>query len=229
VGPQDGRRQAELVDAVVAHVDGVHLLARRVVGRDVHGVEVQVGGLHLGALGELVAHADEHVDHGLFDLGEQVRTARWNHGRRHRQVQPFGTQAGVQLASLQHHHARVERCLEVLLEGVELLAQFTPTVRVQAAHLLLDSGERRLATGEPDPDVLQVGHVGGVSDGGERLVAQRFQLGHGTFHGSGVVEVLGPGSLTVSPAEEAPRGRPHQPPRRIRTTPRRRGPGSGPA
>ena len=70
VGAQHGgARLAHLDVERVVHV------ARRVVGREVEGAEVVPVGLHLGALGDGEAHADEHVLERLDGLGDEVQVA----------------------------------------------------------------------------------------------------------------------------------------------------------
>ena len=61
-----------LARAVRRDVEGVLLAARRVVGREVQRVEVELLGLDLGALGQFPAHRDEGVGDVLGQDGDRV-------------------------------------------------------------------------------------------------------------------------------------------------------------
>ncbi len=81
-----------LPGSVGGDVEGVLLAARRVVGRKVQCVEVELLGLDLGSLGELPAHRDECVGDMLGQDRDRVAGADGLTGRRQRHVDALGDQ-----------------------------------------------------------------------------------------------------------------------------------------
>ena len=87
VGAQHG---AALLGAGVVDEEGVPVAARRVVLAHVEGAEVVPVGLHLGALGNLEAEADEHVLEPFPRLGDEVGVTTARPGGELREVEPLG-------------------------------------------------------------------------------------------------------------------------------------------
>ena len=81
-------------------VEGVLLAARRMVGREVQRVEVELLGLDLGSLGELPAHRDEGVGDVLGQDRDRVAGADRLAGRGQRHVDALGDQhCGIALGA----------------------------------------------------------------------------------------------------------------------------------
>ena len=126
VGPLDvlGPRRRE--------VEGVRPQPRRVRRRVVERVEVVVDGLHVGALGDVEAQADEDVLELAPGLGDQVQPSDRRRGvGGQRDVDAVAGQAGVELGRLELARARGDLGLERLARLVRGLADRAALARAR--------------------------------------------------------------------------------------------------
>ncbi len=87
-----GMGTQQLPGAVRRDIEGVLLAARRVIGREVQGVEVELLGLDLGSLGQFPPHRDEGVGDVLGQDRDRVACAGRLAGRGQRHVDALGDQ-----------------------------------------------------------------------------------------------------------------------------------------
>ena len=90
------RAQHHALRVAQAHVERVLHGARRMTGREVERLEVVPVGLDLGAFGDLVAQADEHVFELAPDARDRMQVAAHVLARAEREVEPVagGRQRG---------------------------------------------------------------------------------------------------------------------------------------
>ena len=161
-------------------VEGVLLAARRMVGREVQRVEVELLGLDLGSFGQLPAHRDERVGDVLGQDGDRVAGADGLPGRRQRHVDALGDQhCGVALGA-QHGEPLVVGLLRLGARDVDPLARVGAVGLGQRPQRLAGQRDRRavaevlgLGAGQRVEVAGQVEGVAGRADGfGQRFVGQ---------------------------------------------------------
>ena len=143
-------------------VEGVLLAARRMVGREVERVEVELLGLDLGSLGQLPAHRDEGVGDVLGEDRDRVPRADRLTGRRQRHVDALGDQhRGVALGP-QHLQSLVVAALRLGADDVDPLARVGSIGLRQRSQRLPCQRERRAVA-----QVLGLGARQGVEVAGQ--------------------------------------------------------------
>ena len=164
-------------ESVRRDVEGVLLAARRMVGREVQRVEVELLGLDLGPLGQFPAHRDERVGDVLGQDRDRVpRTGRLA-GRRQRHVDALGDQHRRVALGAQHRQPFVVGALGLGAGDVDPLAGVGAVGLGQGAQRLARQRDRR-----PVAEVLGLGagqrvevgrRVEGVPGRADRLVSAR--------------------------------------------------------
>ena len=125
-------------------VEGVLHGARGVVGQEVEGVEVEVLGLHLGTLGDLPAHRDEHVGDLFGDDGDRVARADRPALRGQGDVDGLGDEHGCVALGEERGTARLERLAHPGAGGVDPLAGVGLLGLRQRAEAASGERDRRL-------------------------------------------------------------------------------------
>ena len=175
-------------------VEGVLLAARRMVGREVQGVEVELLGLDLGALGQFPAHRHEGVGDVLGQDGDRVPRPGGLAGRRQRHVDALGHQDGGVALGAQHRQPLVEEPLRLAARDVDALAGVGAVVLGQCGERLAGQRQRRavaevlcLGPGEIVEAAGQVERAPGRTDRfGQRLLGDARQCrAHRSHHPRG--------------------------------------------
>ena len=143
-------------------VEGVLLAARRMVGREVQRVEVELLGLDLGPLGQLPAHRDERVGDVLGQDRDRVPGADRLTGRRQRHVDALGDQHGGVALGPQRGEALVVGALRLGARDVDPLARVGAVGLGQRAQRLAGQRDRRAVA-----EVLGLGARESVQVGGQ--------------------------------------------------------------
>ena len=129
--------------------------ARRVVGAEVEGVEVQPLGLDDRALGDLPAHRDEDVRDPLGAGGERVPGAAGDAVGRERDVDGLLDQHPLLVLDLEHRLPLGERLVDRAARLADALAGLLARLRRQRADLAVGQGQRRAVPGVLDPHLLE--------------------------------------------------------------------------
>lgn len=95
--------------------------ARRVVGREVEGVEVELLGLHLGPLGQFPSHRDERVGDVFGQHDDRVPGAGRHPSRGQCDIDTFGHQHGRVALGTQRRQPFVVAALSGIAGGVDAL------------------------------------------------------------------------------------------------------------
>ena len=165
-------------ESVGRDVEGVLLAARRVVGREVQRVEVELLGLDLGPLGQLPAHRDEGVGDVLGQDGDRMPGADRLPGRRQGDVDALGDEhRGVALGP-QRGQPLVVAALRLGARDVDPLARVRAVGLGQRTQRLAGQRDRRavaemlgLGAGQRVQVGGQVEGMPGRADGfGQRFV-----------------------------------------------------------
>src|SRR6266536_638843 len=143
---------------------GVHHGARRVVGRDVQGIEVVPLGLHLRTLHHLVPHAGEDVDHFVLHDRQRVQRARAEPSARKGNVYEVPLQDGPVALGLQLGSASGKGPPKGFPDLVGSLADPLAVVVRQGSQGALNSGERRSSPQHRDLGFIQRLDVGSSGD-----------------------------------------------------------------
>ena len=147
------------------------------VGRSVEGLEVVVLGLHLGALGDLVAHADEDILDLPLRLGDEMEMAQGRGPARQADVDALLLQFVHQFLGLQRRSAHFEGLLEFAPDEVSDLSDFGPLGRRKLGDGAEKQGQIGLAAEEANPHALQGSQVGGLVDGARTLRVDGTKIG----------------------------------------------------
>jgi len=154
--------------------------AGRVVRRHVQRVEEVVRRLDLAALGDRVAHAEEHVLDLAANLGDQVKVAARDGRAGERDVDALLAQCAVELGLLERGLALGDRGLERLAHGVQRHAGVAvPNFPERLLQLAL-------ATEVADPDRVELLGRRGVRDLAFRLGSERFRVDRATVASASV-------------------------------------------
>ena len=151
--------------------EGVLHGARRVVGAEVEGVEVQPLGLDDRALGDLPAHRDEDVVDQLGTGGQRVAGPAGRAVDGQRDVDGLLDQHPLLVLGLEHLGAGGQGLGDRPAGLADALAGLLACLRRQRADLAVGQGQRRAVACVVEPDLLERGQVGRGPDRGERLVA----------------------------------------------------------
>jgi hypothetical protein len=146
-------------------VKGVGVVASRVIGGGVEGVEAVEFGFDLGTVGEGEAEAAEDLDRAILDKGEGVEGADRELTCGHRDIE-VGDGGGVG-GILELLLAVIERSADGLAGGVEGSTEFGFVLIGEITHLSSEGVERTLFAEEFDAGVLKGGFGGSGFDSGE--------------------------------------------------------------
>ena len=155
------------------HVEGVVLLARGVLGRDVELGEIVVVGLDVRPFGDGEAHVGEDLDHLVEHLADGVDAPVLQrpgaHGQRH--VGLLAGEAGRERAALQLGLAAFQRLADARLEAVDRLPEGLALVARQGAQRRHQLRDAPLLAERGDAHALDRREIGGSRDlGGERAL-----------------------------------------------------------
>ena len=199
--------------SLVAEVEGVLHGAGRVVLAEVERVEVQPRRLDLGALGDLVAHRDEHVRDPLADLRDRVPGAARGAVERQRDVDGLLDEHPLVALGLEHGAAGVERLLHLGARRVHPSARLGPLRAGQRPQRAPGQQDGRAVAEVRGFDHGERGEVGrgvkGLTSRGHRVVERlRLEQGPGVgLPGSVSPDSVSPESVSpesVSPASVSP-------------------------
>ena len=140
--------------------EGVLHGARRVVGAEVEGVEVQPLGLDDRALGDLPAHRHEDVGDPLGQRRDRVPGAARAAVPGQRDVDGLLDQHPLLVLGLEHGLPRGERLADRAAGLADALAGVLAGLRRQRADLAVGQRERRAVAGVVGADLLERGQVG---------------------------------------------------------------------
>ena len=143
-----------------ADEEGVLHGARGMVGGDVQGVEVEPLGLDLGALGDLVAHRDEHVLDTLHERGQRVPGSSRATIRGKRDVDRLLHEHALVTLGGQDDLAVLEGLLDRRTGHAHALARLGLRRRGQRTDLTVGQGQRRAVAGMLEADGLQGVEIG---------------------------------------------------------------------
>ena len=144
-------------EPAIGQIEGVALIARRVVGRGVEGVKAVPLGLNLRAVGQGETHAPQGAHRQVADLGERVQAAAV--GRAARQGQVDAGHGGGVLGGLQRAESGLQAGAERLTHLVELGADILLLLRRHFAHARTERGQPALLAKIIDAEGLQRGFV----------------------------------------------------------------------
>ncbi len=154
------------------HVEGVHLTAGGVLGRDVERVEIVPVALDLRAFGDREAHIGEDSGDLLGDLAHGVdRTLRHRAGGQ-RDVEGLGGEAGLEGGVGEPGAGLGEGGVQVVLQGVERRAGGLALLRGHPAELAHHQRDLALLAERGKPHLLDGGLVARRGDGCEITLAK---------------------------------------------------------
>ena len=160
---------------VVADVEGVLRVARRVVLRNVERLEVVVVGLDLRAFGHREAHAEEDLLDLFEHLGQRVELAERRGPAGHRHVELFERELLVEQGRLDRGGALLDERLDARTHLVGELPDLRALLGRELAHLLEDDGELPLLAEVFDPQVVERLEVAGLRQRIGRLLSDLLQ------------------------------------------------------
>ncbi len=155
-----GAQDLALAAFVLRQIEGVVLLARRVLGRDVEGGEVVKVVLDVGADSDAKAHLTEDGDDFLDGLADRMQAADGVGARGQRDVETLLAQAGLQRIVLERGPAGLDRRSERRLHLVQRAAHLLALVGRQRAQSFQALGDFTLLAERGDPQALELGQVG---------------------------------------------------------------------
>ena len=126
------------------------------VGGDVQRVEIVVFAFHFRPVEHRESHGDEQVFDLRLNLGDGMQRAGPRAGSWQREVHPFGVQPSSQSSIGGVAVLSFERTFDLLLDGIEQLANRPAPLRCELAHLLADLRERAFAPQHVHPDPLEL-------------------------------------------------------------------------
>ena len=159
------------------HEEGVLHLPGGMVGREVQRVEVVPLGLDLGSLGDLVAHADEHVGQPVGERRDRVPGAGRVPVPRQRHVRRLVDQHPAVPVGLEFGLPRGDGVVEGLPGDADPAAGLGLGLRRQRADLGAGQRQRRLAAAVRDLGRLQIVEAGRRRDRGQACCCHAFDLG----------------------------------------------------
>ena len=166
----------------VGKVEGVLLVARRMVGRCVQRVEAVPLGLDIGAVGDRKPEPAENLHGTIHQQGERVKRSRLLRGAGKRGINR-GQRHGVGLQG-ESGLFLLERRRDSGSQVVEKLAHDGTLLLGEGAHPLAQQGDRTGLAEVADASLLHRRGIGRSRDRGERLEPELFDLGfHGMFPG----------------------------------------------
>ncbi len=168
----DRRRVRTEHDVVLDAADEqrVGRAARRVVGADVEGVEVEPGRLGLGAFGDLPSHRDEDVAEDVHEGGDGMYGADRYEVDRDGDVDALVGEDPAELRGADLGLASNEGPLDLATCGTDAGAGVLAGGGGQRADLTVGEGQRRLVAGVGDPGGLELGERGRGGNSCNRLV-----------------------------------------------------------
>ena len=161
---------------LAGEVEGVHLLARGMLGRNVEGGEIVPVVLDVRPLGPAEAHLAEYLGDLVDGLGDRVQAALRRGPDGERDVDPLFREAPFQLALRQSLLAGVDGVGDGLFQTVEGLAPFAPLFGRSLAQALHQLGDGAAAAERAHPHILQRLQAAGRQNGALQLVPERRQF-----------------------------------------------------
>ena len=174
-------------------------LARRMAGRKVEFGEVVVVALDVRPFGDREAHVGENRGQFVIHLADRVDAAGLDAIAAHRQaeVERFALQPRIERLRLQFHATAGERRGRFVLQRVDRRASATALVGRHFAKRGEQRRDRSLLAERGDARRLERRFVVRRGDGGEGLLTQGREIGHG-----GPVERVGAAKILLPQAGE---------------------------
>ena len=179
------RRRVCAQQVAAIQPEGVLHIARRMIGRNVQGVEVVVFGFDFGTIQHGEAERNEKVLEFPLYARDRMQVAAARTGRRQGEIDPLGVESRTQGGRVELLLPGIERRFELLLGGVEHLADAFALFGRELSHALADFGERAFAAHGVHADRFEL--LGGCGGSDAREGTRRQFLNGFVKH---VVEVL---------------------------------------